>query len=278
MAGVVGRVGVLAAACVLGGVLGCSSVPTYPEPPRDSGVQCSATLMCPAGRTCLQGLCFAMCDAMHTCGPREMCAGGMCVARTSDGGVMLPDMGVDAGRCALLRCTAATPVCAFDMCLQCQSSITDCGGALGPICDIARGNCVAATPQYCAPCNNDRDCTGTPTPSTCVSRMAPNATERVCLPTAVAGACPNGFTASGTSCAPAAFSCTAFRSAEQTRACTTDADCPQLGATTANGVWPGMCRPDAVGRPMTCHAACTAAHDCPASQPTCDAMTGFCHP
>jgi hypothetical protein len=272
MVGLVARVLALAVLSVAS--IGCASIPSFPVPPHDSGVQCSASVPCPTGQMCLQGLCFAQCDSTHTCGPREQCSMGICVTRTNDAGPIPHDAGVDGGRCAVLTCMAPTPVCAFERCLQCQSSASDCPSTT-PICDIGRGSCVTPAPAYCAPCNNTFDCAGTPTPSTCVNRTAPDAIEHVCLPTPVGGACPAGFMNAGANCVPIYFSCTALRAAQQHRPCTADTDCPQLGATASTGVFTGMCGLDSTGTMHICHYTCGIPTDCPAGL-TCNAAMGFC--
>ena len=228
---------------------------------------------CPTGQTCLQGLCFTTCDSTHTCGPRESCSSGVCVARTGDAGPIPHDAGVDGGPCAAVHCTSPL-MCNAGQCVQCLSS-SDCGGAM-PICDIGRGNCVTFSPQYCAPCNTDGDCSGTPTASHCIMRSAPDATEHVCLPAVSAtGGCPAGFMASGTNCVPIYFSCTALRAAQQHRACTMDSDCPQLGATPSTGLFAGMCSVDAASGARVCHYTCGIPTDCPSGL-SCDVAAGFC--
>jgi hypothetical protein len=271
MLGLVAHARPLVLACVLGGSVGCASVPTFPAPPHDGGVQCSMGTPCPSGQTCLQGLCFTMCDAMHTCSAREMCSAGVCVARTGDGGVPARDMGVDGGACAAVHCSGATPVCAYGRCVACQDQMT-CGGTTG-ICDIGRGVCVAPAAAPCAPCRVNADCGGS---MRCALRSGTDPAEQVCLPAPVGGACPAGFSVSGTDCVPVYFSCTALLAAQQHRACSADADCPQLGATPATGLFTGMCSTPTGGTAMICHWPCDPHQttDCPAGIPTCNGT--FC--
>lgn len=252
---------------------GCSSVPTFPQPPHDAGTHCSATEACPSGQTCLQGICYASCDMTHPCSAREMCQSGACVARSGDAGTPPRDGGSDAGPCPMLACASPTPVCRADIaaCTQCDANNHDeCGVTTGPVCDVGRGSCTTGTPTICAPCNVTADC---PTGLSCVHRSTPNAEERVCLPGCLTSACADqGFACASGVCTPFAASCTAYRAAVTHQACTSDTDCPQLGATIDNGLITGMCFDDGRGS-MTCHAACGLSTDCPMGQ-TC--MGHFC--
>lgn len=250
-------------------VFGCTSVPTFPAPERDGGQQCSDTEPCPSGQSCLQGICYTACDATHGCSAREMCVAGVCVTRTTDAGTV--DVGMDGGPCALLTCTAPTALCRADVaqCVACDFADHDsCGGGTA-VCDVGRGECTAFTPSICAACNSDADCA---TGMTCRTRGAPDPAERVCLPDCDAsGACPSSdFVCNGSSvCVPFASSCTAYRAAVTHRSCTTDADCPQLGATVDDGLITGMCFDDGAGGGPFCHVNCGLPSDCPPGFGTC---------
>jgi hypothetical protein len=256
-------------------VSGCSSVPTFPLPPRDSGVHCSDTESCPSGQVCLQGRCYAGCDATHGCGPREMCSAGVCVASTTDAGAPPHDVGIDGGPCPMLDCMMPTPACRADlaMCVQCDATNDDmCGLATGPVCDVGRAACTSGAPAICAPCTRTADC---PSGLSCVHRTSPDADERVCLPGCLTAACSDqGFSCVSALCVPFASSCTAYRAAVARRPCTSDTDCPQLGATIDNGLVTHMCFDDGtMSDGMTCHAACGLSTDCPVGM-TC--VSNFC--
>jgi hypothetical protein len=241
--------------------LGCSNTPTFAANPHDAGVQCSDAEPCASGHVCLQGICYAQCDMMHACAATETCTSGVCVARPPiDAGPRPVDMGVDMGPpdpCASVRC-AAPLTCREGVCVACNVG-TDCGGATA-ICDFGRGQCSAFMGgPPCAPCNGNGDCAAG---STCVTRMAPDAEERVCLPSCGSG-CPTGFSCDSTSmhCLPTAFSCTLFNSVRNHAACGSDGDCAQIAATVDNGLISGACAPSSAG--MTCHYPCGIPSDCP---------------
>jgi hypothetical protein len=147
------------------------------------------------------------------------------------------------------------------MCTQCgESNDDECGTSTGPVCDIGRGTCTADPPVLCGPCHSTADC---PSGLSCVHRTAPDAEERVCLPSCATAACTDqGFTCTSALCLPFVGSCTAYRAAVTARACTSDADCPQLGASVDNGLVTGMCFDGGSGS-STCHAACGSDPDCP---------------
>lgn len=176
----------------------------------------------------------------------------------------------DAGDpCVGVSCTGSTPYCIGGTCVACESS-ADCGG-LRPICDLARGACVAvATNPICAPCSNDFDCLGM---GTCTTLDGGTFRERVCLPPS--SGCPSGMTTSGAPsglCVPAlGATCRNFVTARQRAACTAAADCAPLGATAGIDYEPDIC-PAAV-----CLFPCGVAGDCPAGLTLCDA-TFHCRP
>jgi hypothetical protein len=198
-----------------------------------------------------------------------MCSMGMCVARTTDGGMPPRDMGVDGGACATVHCMAPQ-TCAYGRCVMCQDQTT-CGGAAS-ICDIGHGMCVQPASMPCAPCRVNLDCGGT---MRCALRGGSDPVEQVCLPPFTGGSCPAGFTVSGTDCVPVYFSCTALLAAQQHRPCMVDADCPQLGATAATGLFTGMCSPDPTSGARICHYTCFFPTDCPAGL-MCNSATMFC--
>jgi hypothetical protein len=245
-------------------IAGCSSIPTYPGLPHDAGTQCSDAEPCPSGQVCLQGLCFAACDATHGCAAGEMCSLGVCVGRTTDAGTH--DAGSDGGPCAMLTCTTPTPVCRGDVasCVQCGADNDDeCGLAAGPTCDVGRAHCTTPTPGICSPCTRTGDC---PAGLTCVHRTAPDPEERVCLPACAGGACADqGLSCNAASqCVPFTGSCTVYYASVTNRSCASDADCPQLGATIDDGLVTGMCFDDGAHGGPTCHSACGLSTDCPA--------------
>jgi hypothetical protein len=262
---------------------GCApAVPTFPPLPRDAGIECDEMTECPSGQNCLQGVCYAACDATHACGPLEVCTAGVCVSRVGDAGPPR-DASIDAPRdapndafdpCVAAGCVDPTPICRGGLCVECNVA-TDCGPA-APICDVARGVCVAFAPDFCAPCNSDSGCriAGGMSFGSCVPRVAPEPTEQVCLP-ACDGAtpCPSGFRCDDARmlCVPTTESCTGYHSGVTSRVCTTDADCPQIGATVDDGLITGACSDDGAG--SICHYACGLPTDCP-SPFSCTA--GFC--
>lgn len=260
---------------------GCASVPTFPVPPSDAGPHCSNADPCPSGQTCLQGACYAMCDMTHPCGTREVCTNGMCVGRmVPDAGPSPHDGGNDAGPCLALNCMSPTPVCNAEVgrCTECSATSHDECGAATTVCDVGRGTCTAFGSAICSPCNVNADCA---TGMMCVTRVAPEANERVCLPACGTGAtCTSPGFACGTdnTCVPfIAASCTAYRAGVAHQLCTADTDCPQLGATidngliSASGTTHGMCFEDTTTPgAMTCHIRCGLPGDCPTGQ-TCTA-------
>lgn len=274
----------LVCSSLAGGAIGCApAVPSFPPLPVDAGIECDDASPCPTGQTCLQGSCYAACDATHACGPRESCSSGVCVLRVGDAGPPR-DASLDAPQdapppdafdpCVAAMCTSPTPICREGLCVECEVS-TDCGGAF-PICDVGRGRCVAFDPEYCAPCNSDLDCrtSGGMPLGRCIERVDPEPIERVCLPTCTATiACPNGFgcdEARGL-CLPTTESCTGYFSGVRSRTCAADTDCPQIGATFDTGLVTGSCADDGAG--SVCHYACGLPVDCPASF---SCTGGFC--
>lgn len=255
-------------------IAGCeSSVPTFPPVGFDAGLECGEfdggdLGSCGSGEVCLQGRCYAECSASRPCGPREECSGeGVCVPRTSDAGGP-----VDSGPpdpCDTVTCMDPTPFCRNAVCLGCESR-DQCGvGGSPPICDLARGTCVAFRPELCAPCNVDADCNGDPPPDPalrCLTRGAGEPAERVCVPPCAAGgACPMGLECdTGTMlCVPKFnFSCTGLRAALDGQACATDDGCAPLGATVFDGLFTGSCFDGGSGTP-TCHVPCGTDGDCP---------------
>lgn len=253
-------------------VSGCGpSVPTFPEYGLDAGIECDEHQSCPTGEVCIQGRCYDECTA-SSCGPGESCVEGVCRGFSGDAG---RDAGRDApptdappDPCTTAGCAAPTPYCIAGTCVTCETQ-ADCGG-LTPICDLARGNCVAvetANP-ICAPCNNDFDCLGA---GTCTMLDGGSFRERVCLPPATAG-CPTGMTTMGSSCVPAlGATCRNYLTARQRIACTTAADCAPLGAVSGEDFDPSIC-PAAV-----CLFPCGVAADCPPGLSACDASF-YCTP
>jgi hypothetical protein len=264
-------------------IIGCGpAVPSFPPNPRDAGIECDDENACPTGQTCLQHVCYAICDATHACLPREMCAAGVCVLRVSDAGppvdASLPhDAPSDAfDPCVAAACAAPTPFCRpGGICVECNVA-ADCSPAV-PICDVGRGVCVGFAPDYCAPCNSDPGCrdTGGMSFGTCVTRADPAPSEQVCLPPCSAAmTCPAGFRCGPDMlCLPTTESCTGYYSGVRRRSCTADSDCPQLGATVDTGLITGACSDDGAG--PICHYACGLPTDCPAPL---SCISGFCRP
>ncbi len=252
---------------------GCENgVPTFPDL-TDAGVECGEDRACPnESDVCLEGRCYRPCTSV--CGPLEVCMGGVCRRGTpldagpSDGG--RPDA---YDRCRDLDCPSA---CRAGVCVQCVES-SQCGGGT-PICDVARGRCVAYAPSACAACNTDLDCqAGDTVYGSCVSRgaAAGEPEERVCLATCGEGdgRCDDGFRCDGRYCVPAAdVSCTQLRALLEARACDADVDCAPIGATPETGLVPGSCQGG------TCHLPCADSADCVAPEPTCVEETRFCAP
>jgi len=259
--------------------VGCGEdVPTFPEPERDAGIECTegaaamdgsstvAPAACPSGQTCLQGRCYERCADDADCARSESCSSGVCVSRT----MPTPDAGTDAGDpCAALMCEAPTPVCdpIGGGCVACLDSST-CGGAT-PICDVAHRTCVAFNAGECRPCTNDFDCVAVDMTDfgDCLDRGDEH--ERVCVvPCADDAACNPGFGCDTTShCTPRVGSCTGWLAAFSGQACAADAECVPVGVTPA----PGQC-----GSAMTCLQPCgDAMFHCPAGY-TCPSE--FCEP
>lgn len=260
-------------------IAGCeNTVPSFPGV-GDAGVECSAEQPCDDDDVCLGGRCYRPCTA--TCGPSEVCTAGVCTRGTP------PDAGpVDAGPgsldaysppdpCDSVTCEGATPACRAGVCVECDDA-TDCGGGT-PICDIARGRCVAFAPALCAPCNTSLDCRdGDTVFGDCTLRGgAGEASENVCLLACVEGVdCPAGYRCDDRRCVPGSgASCTQMIAGLVGRVCDDDAACAPLGATPDTGLFVGSCQD------RTCLIPCGTGADCPASKTNCDvAIGGFCQP
>ncbi|AKF05612.1 hypothetical protein [Sandaracinus amylolyticus] len=268
------------AACAA--LAGCeSSVPSFPPVTRDAGYECGdadgGSVACPSGEVCLQGFCYAQCSETRPCGPLEMCsAQGVCVASTTDAGP--PVDGGPPDPCETTTCSDPTPFCRAGSCLACLEATGICP-APAPVCDLARGSCVAfdgGGGAICTACNMDADCTSVDPSLRCLTRSFPEPTERVCVPSCEGGAaCPAGLECDAETlrCVPRFnYSCTGFRASLAARACASDAECAPVGASAADGLFTGSCSEDGVRPGLTCHVPCGVDADCPAG--TC--MTGFC--
>lgn len=212
-------------------------------------------------------------DARVACGRESeaCCAGGACAAtlRCDRMGTMTC-VRVDAGEgdggdpCLSAGCTAPTPYCIAGTCVACESA-SDCSGAT-PVCDEARGVCVARDANPCSPCNVDADCMGL---GVCTRRISATFSERVCLPApeGTPPVCPPGLTtidAPAGTCIPfPVLSCTHFALSRATAACVTGADCVPLGAVRELDWYDSFCFMD------QCFLPCSNEGSCPENLPTC---------
>lgn len=256
---------------------GCGpNVPAFPRYGLDAGIECGEARACPSGEVCVQGRCYDECTTSTGCGPGESCVEGVCRGFAGDAG---RDAGRDAPAadappdlCARAGCAAPTPYCIAGTCVQCETSLADCGG-LTPICDPARGACVApdTSNPVCAPCNNDFDCLGA---GSCTTLTGSGFEERVCLPPSAPG-CPPGMTTTGApagTCVPSlGMTCRNYYAARRFSGCTVAADCAPLGAAPGIDYDPNIC-PSGV-----CLFPCGVGDDCPPGIGVCDA-SGFCSP
>lgn len=252
------------------GLGGCSSVPTFDERVRPIEPICSdegSPGPCPGGQLCLSGRCFEGCVSDTECASRESCEDGICVGtgRGIDGGMFdanTPVMPCD-GTCGVAEvCDIRT-----DQCVSCFDE-RQCSGD-EPVCDYARGQCVAAQGgEACRPCNESADCTEG---RSCVLRT--DFTERVCLMpcSVVDDTCPSGFICNTADeiCEPPLGGCTQLRRALDATSCVTDVDCVARRETAE----PGTCNGPVEMR--TCRAACQTEAGCPGGW-TCDGM--YCQP
>lgn len=250
-------------------LLACGSdVPSFPEPPVDSGVECGPSSdgggagSCPGDQVCLNRRCYDPCTSQAQCARSQTCEDGVCVeGERPDGGT--PDAGLCPG-----GCSGATPIChPTGVCTACAEGAAGECGAAAPICELAYGACVGfVADRICAPCNTSVDCDGG---RTCTERGG----ERVCLaPCAEGGVCPRGFTCGAdTLCAPSFGTCTGIRNGVTSQACATDADCEPLGVTPPAGV----CQGASEGVPGVCVQACSMETDCLDGR-SCAA--GYCRP
>lgn len=224
---------------------------------------------CDPGEVCLRGRCYPGCSGDGDCLAREMCLGGVCVART----MPAVDAGMeDAGRvdpCAMVTCDMGL-VChpASGTCVQCSDSNRDACGGSTSICDVARGECRAWSPGVCSACNVAADCAGIVPAGgdgRCELLTSPSL-ERVCvIPCTDMSMCPRGQRCDSDGyCVPQIGSCTNWRAAATGLSCDSDDDCVPLGTTPFSGTCSGTCR-----------HPCGVLEDCPDSFNTCqDGM--FC--
>lgn len=248
----------------LAGLACGSDAPSFDPPETDLGIECDEETTCGRGQVCLSGRCYEACESDAQCAPSETCSSdGVCVSggtRTDGGSAM-----TDGGPCAERGCMDGQ-VChgPTGLCVQCNVA-DDCAAA-APICDLARGRCVAfQAGLVCAPCNQNADCPGAG--EVCTERLG--ATERVCLaPCDIMTPCPGGFQCRSGSCEPNLGSCTQLRLGVARTRCAMDTDCVPLGASAA----PGTC--DA--RTSQCLYVCSEGFSCPSGF-VCDGPTdGFC--
>ena len=245
---------------------GCSSAPSFDQRVLPVQPVCSdegEPGPCPGSQVCLSGRCFEACANDGDCAARERCESGVCVG-TGGGG------GIDGG-----RFDAGTPsipcddacgdgeVCDVrtDDCVSCVDAI-HCSGET-PLCDYARGECIAANAgAACQSCNDSADCAGG---ADCVLRGA--YTERVCLLPCADGACASGFSCVDGLCQPPFGGCTQLRRSLDRLMCESDVQCVARGGTAESGTCSSLT--------MTCLAACQVETGCPDGW-TCDGM--YCQP
>lgn len=236
-------------------LVGCDESQTPPGPPDEdvarecvpaatptaeagAGMDGGAALACDSGEVCIAGRCYAECTDDAQCGPREMCANGVCVRRVGpmpDAGGMDsgPGMPCDGVMCPDPEvCHPLTGVCGA--CSEATVNAPDgtpgaCPG-LQPICDIANGRCVERMPRQCAPCNVNEECD--PGDGSfngeCVTRDVMGFREQVCLQICddMMNPCPAGLDCSAGHCQPfIGASCTTWRQAVSRAACISDVDC-----------------------------------------------------
>lgn len=248
---------------------GCSSVPSFDERVRPLEPACSdegSPGPCSDGQLCLSGRCFEPCTDDSECSSRETCEDGICVdsGRGIDAGMF------DAGTPAM-PCDGACgddDVCDIrtDACVTCFDA-SQCTTDEAPICDYARGECVAITAgEACQVCNVTDDCA---TGFSCELRG--DFTERVCLETCIAvDDCPSGYvcnTGDGV-CEPPLGGCTQLRRSLDRITCMDDVDCVARNETAEDGTCSST-------DPSSCRAACLEDIGCPGDW-TCDGE--YCQP
>lgn len=251
--------GALALYCSLALALAAceNGVPTFPDL-HDAGIECSDERACEyEGDVCLEGRCYRPCTS--TCGPQEVCSGGVCM-RGTPGDAGPRDAGApDApDLCEGVMCVGG---CRAGVCVECFDA-SDCGGGT-PICDVGRGRCVGYAPAICAPCNTNLDCGEG---SECVTRegVGGEPMERICLPTCSDDStCDANFRCDGSHCVPrSGFSCMTYRAVVGGQACTVDAECsPIVRSPESTG---GACDG------ASCRLPCASEADCPPFLAICD--------
>jgi len=235
---------------------------------------------CPAGQVCLDHRCYEGCRTDSDCATAEQCdPGGACVPRTRprvDAGA--PDTG-PPDPCEGVSCEGATPVCnpLLGICQPCGLSLAAADTACDPrtkVCEVARGQCSdfdsATLTATCGPCNTSSDCAGG---GTCLTREAPAAVERVCVPSCdVTTPCPQGLSCDPSGvCLPPIGSCFEYRAAADGRGCDATEKCAPIGASLDHT----ECRGLGVGIVAgVCETACTSSTDC---APGIDCFQSFCH-
>jgi len=278
------------------------SIPTFPGPPVDSGIECTQSgppmtpvdagaidgavaphdagaprdagpgLACAMGKVCLVGHCYLPCTMDAQCGDNESCTAGVCVGHVPhDMGIVPVDLGPpDMGRCGSASCTDPTPACnpTTGGCVECAAP-DGCPGVAAPACDLAQGVCRPFVAAVCAPCRATADCAGAVPGFTAECVMHSRPYEKVCLAVCGAGGtCPYGQRCdTDNHCIPNLGSCTSWHAAAAGRACTMDSDCAPLGATGADYLYPGICNG------TNCVQPCGLDTDCQSAGQTCPTGT-----
>ena len=233
---------------------------------------------CPEGQLCLDHRCYFVCRSDDDCAAAEQCdSDGACVPRTRPRTDAGPRDSGPPDPCATVTCSGATPACnpLLAACQPCGLSLaagdTACD-ARTQVCEVARGQCsafdITTLAVTCGPCNTDADCADG---ATCLTRGAPEAVERVCVPACdLATPCPQGLECDARGvCLPSVGSCFEYRAAADGRGCDAVDKCAPIGASTDHV----ECHVAGAGVGL-CETVCTAATDC---APGLDCFAGFCH-